>query len=89
MMEKYTGSAIDYEPKHKDVLTYFHNIGSLYTWEGDPWYVTCKSWAETCYIHAGISGPEIMFQGDDAQAFLSKLCMNNVSKWREIGRAHV
>ena len=81
-MEDYIGARVDYEPKYKDVLTYFQNIGNLYTWEADPWYETCKSWAETCYIHAGISGAEITFQGKDAQAFLSKLCMNNISKWK-------
>lgn len=57
-MEDYIGARVDYEPKYKDVLTYFQNIGNLYTWEADPWYETCKSWAETCYIHAGISGDE-------------------------------
>ena len=58
-MEDYIGARVDYEPKYKDVLTYFQNIGNLYTWEADPWYETCKSWAETCYIHAGISGDEL------------------------------
>lgn len=77
-MEDYIGARVDYEPKYKDVLTYFQNIGNLYTWEADPWYETCKSWAETCYIHAGISGAEITFQGKDSQAFLSKLCMNSL-----------
>ena len=47
-MEDYIGARVDYEPKYKDVLTYFQNIGNLYTWEADPWYETCKSWAETC-----------------------------------------
>ena len=88
-MENYIGARVDYEPKYKDVLTYFQNIGNLYTWEADPWYETCKSWAETCYIHAGISGAEITFQGKDAQAFLSKLCMNNISKWKNGKNKHL
>lgn len=88
-MEDYIGARADYEPKYKDVLTYFQNIGNLYTWEADPWYETCKSWAETCYIHAGISGAEITFQGKDAQAFLSKLCMNNISKWKNGKNKHL
>lgn len=88
-MEDYIGARVDYEPKYKDVLTYFQNIGNLYTWEADPWYETCKSWAETCYIHAGISGDEITFQGKDAQAFLSKLCMNNISKWKNGKNKHL
>mgnify|MGYP003428343954 CR=1 FL=1 len=41
-MEDYIGARVDYEPKYKDVLTYFQNIGNLYTWEADPWYETCK-----------------------------------------------
>ena len=88
-MEEYIGARVDYEPKYKDVLTYFQNIGNLYTWEADPWYETCKSWAESCYIHAGISGAEITFQGKDAQAFLSKLCMNNISKWKNGKNKHL
>ena len=88
-MKDYIGARVDYEPKYKDVLTYFQNIGNLYTWEADPWYETCKSWAETCYIHAGISGDEITFQGKDAQAFLSKLCMNNISKWKNGKNKHL
>ena len=36
-MEDYIGARVDYEPKYKDVLTYFQNIGNLYTWEADPW----------------------------------------------------
>ena len=88
-MEDYIGARVDYEPKYKDVLTYFQNIGNLYTWEADPWYETCKSWAESCYIHAGISGAEITFQGKDAQAFLSKLCMNNISKWKNGKNKHL
>ena len=88
-MEDYIGARVDYEPKYKDVLTYFQNIGNLYTWEADPWYETCKSWAETCYIHAGISGAEITFQGKDAQVFLSKLCMNNISKWKNGKNKHL
>ena len=42
-MKDYIGARVDYEPKYKDVLTYFQNIGNLYTWEADPWYETCKS----------------------------------------------
>ena len=41
------------------------------------------------YIHAGISGAEITFQGKDAQAFLSKLCMNNISKWKNGKNKHL
>ena len=85
MTKRYTGPTVDFEPEYKDVQTYFQNIGNLYTWEVDPWYETCRSWAETCYIHAGISGTEITFQGNDAEEFFSKLCMNDVKKWK-VGR---
>ena len=34
-MEDYIGARVDYEPKYKDVLTYFQNIGNLYTWEAE------------------------------------------------------
>lgn len=88
-MERYQGPSIDFEPSYKDVLTFFKNIGSYYTWEADPWYETCKSWAESCYIHAGISGAEIKFHGPDAQAFLSKLCMNCIMKWKAGRNKHL
>lgn len=88
-MERYQGPSIDFEPSYKDVLTFFKNIGSYFTWEADPWYETCKSWAESCYIHAGISGAEITFHGPDAQAFLSKLCMNNITKWKAGRNKHL
>lgn len=31
-MKDYIGARVDYEPKYKDVLTYFQNIGNLYTY---------------------------------------------------------
>ena len=88
-MERYQGPAIDFEPSYKEVITFFKNVGSYFTWEADPWYETCKSWAETCYIHAGISGAEMTFQGPDAQAFMSRLCMNNVTKWKPGRNKHL
>ena len=81
-MKRYEGPTVDFEPMFGDVKTYFQNINSLYTWEADPWFETCKSWEESCYIHAGISGAEITFNGPDAQAFVSKLAVNNVFNWK-------
>lgn len=88
-MGRYEGPSIDFEPSYNDVTFFFKNIGSYFTWEADPWYETCKSWEESCYIHAGISGAEITFQGADAQAFMSKLCMNNVMKWKAGRNKHL
>ena len=79
-MEDYIGARVDYEPKYKDVLTYFQNIGNLYIGKLILGMKLVNRGQKYVTFMQGISGAEITFQGKDAQAFLSKLCMNNISK---------
>lgn len=85
MKELYNGPRIDYEPLYTDVHRIGEIAGKKVTWEGDPWYEVGKSWFETCYINAGISGPEMTYKGPDAQKMLSDACINDVYNW-EIGK---
>lgn len=70
-------------PDYPDVLWYNRTpVGSLVIWEADPWLETTLSWKESCYIHAGISGAKIVFEGPDAQKLLSRAAINDVYSWR-------
>lgn len=71
-----------FEPAMQDVSSYTISFGRLLTWEADPWYEVCRSWFETSYIHAGISGLECTISGPDAQKLLSYASINNVYKWK-------
>ena len=72
---------LTFEPKQMDVLRYAHKSGVCVTWEGDPWYDVCRSWFESSYIHAGISGFQLTLSGPEAQKLLSDISINNVNKW--------
>ncbi len=80
--KRWEGPRCDYEPLYSDSLWRFYCAGRNVTWEGDPWYETDKSWFESSYIHAGISGPETTYSGPDAAKLLSDTCMNDVYKWK-------
>ena len=69
-------------PDYPDVK-YYANMGAkgLVVWEADPWKETTLSWKESCYIHAGISGDVMIFEGPDAQKVISLASINNVYKW--------
>lgn len=72
---------LNFEPKQDDVLRYTHKTGIVATWEGDGWWDECRSWFETSYIHAGISGFQLTITGSEAQKLLSDISINNVYKW--------
>lgn len=69
-------------PDYPDVYLYGSMMGDIQIWEGDPWIETDKSWFESCYIHAGISGIETTYSGPDAQRLLSETSINDVYKWK-------
>ena len=73
---------LKHSPAYADVKTYVNHFGTLFPWEGDDWISTCRSWAESCYIHTGISGIEVVMAGPDAQKMLSDISINNVYKWK-------
>lgn len=74
-----------FEPQQVDVQKYSHQFGRIFTWEAESWYDVCRSWYETSYIHAGISGFENTISGPDAQRLLSEVSINDVYTWG-IGR---
>ena len=70
-------------PEYPDIKTYmnFSRKGFI-IWDGDPWKEATMSWKESCYIHAGLSGAAITFEGKDAQDAISRSAINNVYKWK-------
>ncbi len=82
-MEKlYEGPQTKCEALYMDNPRLYFSTGKMNIWEADPWYETDRSWFESSYIHAGISGPETTFSGPDAQKMISDSCINNVWKWK-------
>jgi glycine cleavage system aminomethyltransferase T len=69
-------------PKYPDIKLYGSFFGGFQVWEADDWKSTSLSWKESCYIHAGISGGEMVIKGPDAQKLLSMASINNVYKWK-------
>lgn len=72
---------VDYVPEYGDVATYTRKSNHEFIWEADPWMDCTRSYAETCYIHAGISNVEHIIEGPDAQAVLNKVSINDCMKW--------
>ena len=69
-------------PPYPDISTYSNVLGSLHIWEGDGWKEESMSWKTGAYLASNLSGiPEIIVRGPNAQAFLSRLSINNVYKW--------
>jgi glycine cleavage system aminomethyltransferase T len=68
-------------PEYPDVKLYSNQYFGMVIWEADPWKEVCMSWKESCYIHAGISMDEMIWEGKDAQKALSAASINNVYKW--------
>lgn len=74
-------------PAYADIQTYGNILGSLHIWEGDGWKRESMSWKEGVYIASNLSGlPEYTFRGQEAQEFLSRVCINNVYDW-PVGRS--
>lgn len=80
-------SAIGAAPAYPDIQSYAPIWGELRVWEGDGWQKESLSWKEGAYLAANLIGKmEYVYTGPDAQAFLSKLSINDVWKW-EVGRS--
>ena len=72
---------VDYVPEYGDVATYTRKSNHEFMWEADPWIECSKSYAESCYIHAGISNVQHIIEGPDAQALLSYVSINDCFNW--------
>lgn len=81
-MSKMNYPVVDFVPAYPDVRTYARIFGKELTWEADNWIDVCKSWFDSSYIHAGISGAEDTISGPDAQKLISDASINNVSNWK-------
>lgn len=82
MSEVKKNPVLDVEPLYADAYKYGFIMGKHITWEGDPWYEVGRSYFESSYIHAGLSGLEETFRGPDAVKLLSDSNINNVYKWK-------
>lgn len=75
-------SAVGYVPDYPDVMLYANMFGKMLTWEAEDWITASLSWKQTCYIHAGISGPEATIKGPDALALVSMSAINGCNNWK-------
>jgi glycine cleavage system aminomethyltransferase T len=82
MKELWNGPRMDWEPQYNDVYTHGNIMGKNITWSGDGWEAIGKSYFESSYIHAGISGPQTTYSGPDAEKLLSYCSINDVTKWK-------
>ena len=74
-------------PGYLDVHNYSMLWGQMRVWEGDGWQEESLSWKESAYVAANLIGPiEVVISGPDAQAFLSRISINDVYNW-PIGRS--
>jgi len=77
-------------PAYPDVHNYSLIWGAMRVWEGDGWQAESMSWKETAYVAANLVGPiEVVISGPDAQAFLSKISINDVYSWPIHGSKHL
>ena len=74
-------NAIGFVPDYPDVPLYTKKHEDMFIWEADPWIDCTKSYAETCYIHAGISGNQLTIEGPDAEKLLNRISINDCTKW--------
>jgi len=64
---------------HYDEPTTYITVGEkLRQWEVSGWKAESLSWKRSCYIHTGLSGPQVVIDGPDADAFLSYICTNSL-----------
>ena len=61
MKELWNGPTIGYEPRYDDVFSRGSLMMKDCTWSGDGWEAIGKSYFETSYIHAGLSGPQTTY----------------------------
>lgn len=79
---------LGFVPRYPGV-TYKDLFGNIQVWEADSWKEASLSWKESCYIHAGISGNEVVIKGPDAQKLLSMASINDVYNWKANRSKHL
>jgi vanillate/3-O-methylgallate O-demethylase len=63
---------------------YLFDGNRLRAWEFSGWQPESMSWKTGCYIHAGLSGPVMVYRGDEVDGFFSSICVNGFKKF-EVG----
>lgn len=79
MNERNPFSATHAYPHYEEPTTYLRIGDQLRAWEYDGWKKESLSWKQSCYIHAGLAGPQLLVDGPDADAFMSYLCTNSLA----------
>ncbi|MCP5143756.1 MAG: aminomethyl transferase family protein [Gammaproteobacteria bacterium] len=65
-------------PYYAEPITYITVGDRLRPWEFSGWKQESLSWKQSCYIHTGLSGPVVMIDGPEADAFMSYICTNSL-----------
>ena len=68
-------------PHYREPVTYITVGERLRPWEYSGWKAESLSWKQSCYIHTGLSGPQMLIDGPDADAFLSYICTNSLARF--------
>jgi len=68
-------------PIYDEPISYITVGGRLRPWEFDGWKKESMAWKESCYIHAGLSGPVVDISGRQADEFVQYLCTNNLDRF--------
>jgi vanillate/3-O-methylgallate O-demethylase len=70
-------------PLYPEPITYITVGERLRPWEFNGWKAESLSWKRSCYIHAGLSGPVVVIEGGDADAFVRHICTNDLASLAE------
>lgn len=75
-------------PHYDEASTYLRIGDQLRGFEYSGWKAESMSWKQSCYIHAGLSGPQLLVDGPDADAFMSYLCTNSLATFPDNAMRH-
>ena len=76
-------------PDYEDAALYLRLGDRTIPWEFEGWKPESLSWKKGCYIHAGLSGWQVDFEGPDACEFFASLCVNSFAKFPVGNMKHV
>ena len=68
-------------PKYDDFALYLNLGDRTLPWEFDGWKPESMSWKTSCYIHAGLSGWQINFEGPESLDFWASICVNSLKRF--------
>lgn len=65
-------------PHYDEPITYISVGERMRQYELTGWKQESLSWKRSCYIHAGLGGPQLLIAGPEADAFMSYICTNSL-----------